>query len=303
MAGSATVVALLMALSPAAGAITPHVFAAPYRHTAVLEGTSTASSGPCKRSDLLIGNHWLPKSGNVTGYALSSASGCAPSPFGSQGAAASAADNLEIAFPFNVSRSHGYNLSVNFTYDYTLVAAVSGSVGCPAAKPVKGQFTYDSCALSVQAGSLISMQLWDASNKTGLFGSNDYQQLPQNYSYESNYSYCYSGNCYWYNYSYGCGGTGNFTPTNCAPSGGLARGTHTLWVNTGANCGNAYGANCYSWENWTLVPLHHYWVFVTVYFYTSASLYSYGAHHAVLASINGATLGNKGWSINSVTVA
>lgn len=306
VAGSATAVVLLMVASPLAGALRTQVITPPFRHTTVVQSSSTTSFGTCKRTDALLGNRWLPSVGNVTGFGSSSAKGCASVPTGPGTSGAGASDSFVIAFPFSVYRNAGYNLSLNFTYDYTVVGAFTGAGTCPTAKPVKGQYSSSYCARQFQATSAISMYLWDATNKTSLYGAQDSMLLPGNVSYAYNSSYCYNGSCYAYNYSYGCsGGTGNITlfGLNCIASGTHVHGTGTLWINTRGNCGYAYNGRCYSWLNWTLNHLHKFWVVVTVGFNTYADLYNFGGGHTAIGTINGATLGNKGWGLRSLTIS
>lgn len=305
--GGATItfVALLMALSPSAGAITPHVFAAPFRHTTIVQSTSTSSYGTCKRGEALRGTHWLPKTGNITGFGSSYVKGCSSVPSGAGCATTFAGDTFLIGFPFTVYRNGGYNISVNFSFDYTLIALLSGVFHCPPAKVVKNVFTYSSCTMSVEASSFAQVALYDATNKSYLYGFEGSVQLPQNSTTVSNYSYCYNS-CYSYNYSYGCAPTKSnfsFIVASCVASGTHVRGTNTTWVNSGSNCYSGYNGRCYQWQNWTLIHSHHYWVLLAIGFYTGASLYNYGGGHSGTASINGATLGNKGWRVNAVTIA
>ncbi|HZY69828.1 MAG TPA: hypothetical protein VFF67_02470 [Thermoplasmata archaeon] len=299
-AGVAVAVALVMAVSPMAGALKPHVILPPFKGSASTIYKSISQSGNCKSTSALTSLHWVPKTGNVTGFAYSAAKGCLVVPTGSGYASAYTYAQFQVAIPVKVYTNTGHNFSVDFSYDYTLLASITGAAGCPPAKNVPGTYTYSYCNLDVSAGSFLSMELYDQTNNTYLYGGHDYVYPPENYSYVYNDSYCNgSGTCYNYSYSYSCH---NSTYSTCVPSGTIASGTNNTWINSGSNCGYGYAGHCYYWHNWTLNSSHKYWVISYMEFYADAYLYGYGAGHSVLASVNGATLGNSGWKIVSVTV-
>ncbi|HZY69830.1 MAG TPA: hypothetical protein VFF67_02480 [Thermoplasmata archaeon] len=299
-AGAAVAVALLMAASPLAGALKPHVIVPPYKGSTSVVYRSVSSYGSCKSSVALTGVHWVPKTGNATGFGYASAKGCATPPIGNGNSQGYTSAEFEIGIPIKVATNLGHNISVDVSYVYTVIATVTGKASCPVAKNVPGVYTYSDCSVYASAGSSVSMEFWDQTNGSFLYGQNDYAYLPQNYSQVYNYSYCNgAGTCYNYNSTYACH---NSTYSVCVPSGTRATGSNTTWINTGRNCEYGYNGFCYYWRNWTLNSSHKYWVIEYVNFDANADIYGYGAGHGALATVNGATLGNSGWRIASVTV-
>lgn len=302
-AGAAIAIALLMAASPMAGALKPHVILPPYKGTAASLSKYIYSSGNCKSSSALTGLHWVPKTGNVTGFAYASAKGCAVVPTGYGSAYVSEEGSYQIAFPVKVYTNTGHNFSIDWSYAITLIASMAGAPNCPVAK---APGSYSDCYLDVEAYSSAGIQdIYDQTNNSYLYGGYGGHASvagPENYSYVSNYSYCSTtGTCYNYNYSSFCGQY-KYAYYNCVPSGTQATGTNVTWVNTGNHCEDLYAGHCYYWQNWTLNSSHKYWILADVFFDAYADIYGYNSAHSVTASVNGATLGNTGWKITSVTV-
>ncbi|HZY69825.1 MAG TPA: hypothetical protein VFF67_02455 [Thermoplasmata archaeon] len=292
-------IALLMALSPIAGALKPHTISPPYKGTAANVSKNVYTYGNCKSSGALTAVHWIPKTGNITGFAYAAAKGCTVVPTGPGSASISNGASVGVAIPVKVYTNTGHNFSVNWSYVYSLIASFTGGFNCPVAK---APGTYSDCSIDVSTYVEFSMELYDQTNNSYLGSSHSYVQGPENYSYISNYSYCSTtGTCYNYNYSNFCGQY-KYYYQNCAPSGTMATGTNTTWVNTGANCYYFYAGKCGYWHNWTLNTSHKYWILNSVYFSAYAGIYGYNQTHTATASVNGATLGNTGWRITSVTV-
>ncbi|HZY69518.1 MAG TPA: hypothetical protein VFF67_00875 [Thermoplasmata archaeon] len=296
--GAAGAVALLMALSSMAGAVTPHVFTAPYKHTAVVIYRSASISGNCPSSAGVSAQHWIPKTGNVTGLAAASANSCVTNPVGNGYTSGYTFAETDVYFPIKVANG-AHNLSVNTSFDFTLIVKKAGNFACGLAPNVPGTYTYRGCYYDVSVGSSWRMELYDATNFSFLYGSHDYVNGPANYSFGSNYSYCNgAGSCSSSNYSSSCPAT-NY---QCVPAGTMAMGSNDTWIDTGANCAYSYAGHCYSWHNWTLNGTHKYWIAIYFDFYADAYLAGYGKGQAVAVTFNGATLGNTGWKITSVTV-
>ncbi|HZY69826.1 MAG TPA: hypothetical protein VFF67_02460 [Thermoplasmata archaeon] len=301
-AGTAIAVALLMAAMPMAGALKPHTILPPYKGTAASVSKYQYSSGNCKSSSALTGMHWVPKTGNVTGFVYAAGKGCTVVPTGNGYSYVSNQATVQVGIPVKVYTNTAHNFSVNWSYALTIIASMTGTASCPAAKPVPGTFTYSYCSLDASASSFVYQYLYDATNNTILSGGNSYVNGPTNYTYVYNDSYCYStGTCYNYNGTSFCGQY-KYYYQNCVASGSQASGSNTTWVNTGSNCGYSYAGHCYYWHNWTLNSSHKYWILAQVYFDAYASVSGYGAGHGAIASVNAVTLGNTGWKINSVTV-
>lgn len=290
-------VVLLVPVSLFAGALQPHTKVPPYRGTTVSMSRSVSSYGNCATSASLTGFSWLPKTGNVTGFASASGRGCATSPTGN-GSATAYNDGgvVQVAIPIHVYTNSGHNFSVNFSYSYTATTTSTGAGVCPVAKTVPGTYTYSYCEKYVAAGSSRWIELFDQTNGSYLDGPRSYVQGPWNYSDQYNGSYCNGGgSCYTYSGNQSCR---NSTYWVCAPSGSMATGTSTVWLNTGSNCLYVRHGCFY---NWTLNSTHKFWVLAFVDFYAEVSIQGWGGGR-VFASVNGATLGNTGWRITSVTV-
>jgi len=293
-----------MALSPGAGAVTPHAtvtHTAPYTGTHASISKSTSTYGSCTASGKLTSLKWVPTTGNLTGVASGKGSGCATPPFGDGSASGSASATIDVAFPWHVT-SGGHNITVDTSYMYKVTAAFTGHLGCKAAVNVPGHYTYNSCSISASAGASWGFELYDATNNSYLSGSHTSVTGPQNYTDVYNDSSCNGlGTCTWYNSTYGCSGL--YYYANCVPSGTTATGFNSSWLNTSANCQYSSLGHCYSWYNWTLVGTDSYWVVVYLSFSAYASIYGYAAAHSATASLNGGSLGLTGWKVTSIAVA
>jgi hypothetical protein len=301
--GAAIAVALLMAFSQGAGAVTPHVhvYAAPYTHTKALTYKSVSTSGTCPATAKLSGWAWAPTTGFITGSASGSAKACSNAPLGNGNAYGSAYGEETVAFPVAVTTG-SHNFTVNTAYHITITAAGTGTWMCKAATNSPGHYTYNSCSWYVDAYTSWNFELFDATNQTYLYGSHAGVSGPENYTDFYADSSCNGlGNCTWYNSSYGCSNL--YYYSDCVPSGTTASGTNASWLNTGANCGYSYAGHCYSWQNWTLNHTHHYYIVLYVYASAYGSTYNYPAGNVAMASVNGATLGNTGWKVSSIVVA
>lgn len=303
-AGTAIAIALLMAASPMAGALKPHVILPPYKGTAASLSKYSYTSGNCKTSSALTAFHWIPKTGNVTGFVYAAAKGCTVVPTGYGNAYVSQQGTLQIAIPVKVYTNGAHNFSINWSYAVTIIASVSGAVGgCPVAK---APGSYNDCFVEAGASTSAGIQdLYDQTNNSYLYGGyGGHAQVPgpQNYSYVQNYSYCTTGGaCYVYNYTGFCGQY-KYYYYNCVPSGTQAAGTNVTWVNTGNHCEDMFNNHCYYWQNWTLNASHKFWILADVYYSAYGYIAGYSGAHTATASANGATLGNTGWKIASVTV-
>ncbi|HZY71288.1 MAG TPA: hypothetical protein VFF67_09985 [Thermoplasmata archaeon] len=301
--GLAVALALLISISPTVGALKPHVILPPYKHTALAQSKSIFVGGNCKSGVALNSNYWLPKTGNLTAFAYAAAKGCNIVPTGPGYAESDVSDNLQVGFPVKVYTNMAHNFSVNFSYSYTIIVShVRAAGGCPTAKNVPGTPTYIFCDIAVGALVSVSMQLFDQTNNSYNSGQYSFAYLPLNYSYTLNSTYCNgSGACGSSNGSGYCGQY-NYPYLTCAASGTKATGASVTWINTGSNCGYIVAGRCYTWDNWTLNSSHNYWVLASVSIDASAVTVNYGIGTSAIASINGATLGNTGWKITSVTV-
>ncbi|HZY70149.1 MAG TPA: hypothetical protein VFF67_04120 [Thermoplasmata archaeon] len=289
-----------MSTSPLAGALKPHVLAPPYKGTTLTSYRGIFVSGNCKSAYALTGMNWVPNTGNVTGFAYDSAKSCTTFPPGNGSAAGYTNGEFRIGFPVKVYTNVGHNFSVDFSYTYTVNVSVAGAGVCPVAKNIPGTPTYSSCTWYASAGSKMWMELYDQTNNSYLWGQHFYVFGPKNDSEQDNSSWCDGrGTCTSFNSGVSC-----FNPAlqPCVPSGTMATGSNTAWITPGNNCQIGYAGYCYSWHNWTLNSTHRYWILAWVYFYAIASVYGWPAGRSVHANVNGATFGNTGWRITSVTV-
>ncbi|HZY69548.1 MAG TPA: hypothetical protein VFF67_01025 [Thermoplasmata archaeon] len=298
--GFAAVVVVSVAVAPMAGALKQHTILPPFKGSASSIIRAVSLYGNCKVSSALYALHWVPRSGNITGIAYSSAKGCVTFSTGNGSSSASSSADLQVAFPVRFSTNAGHNFSVAFSYDYTLLASISGATNCPVAQNVPGTYTSSDCHVDVSAGSQFMMELYDQTNGSYLGGEHGFFDAPENYTVVSNFSFCNGhGGCSNGNNAYSCQ---NSTVSSCAPSGSTVAGSNAAWIDTGANCRFSYAGHCSYWSNWTLNSSHRFWVIAIVEISTYATIYGYGAGHGVLAKVNSATLGNAGWKITSVTV-
>lgn len=295
-------ITLLLTVSPMAGALTPHVLVAPYKGTAWTASRSESVSGNCRTSFALKAQHWLPKTGNETGYADAAGNGCMIVPTGPGSSYAYIEGFVGVAFPVKVPSNGAHNFSVAWSYSYTPTARIVGPINCPVAKSVAGFYTSNSCGLSAAAGASMYVVLYDLTNHTTLIGDEYLAQPPETFTDVYNTSYCTaSGSCSSFNGTDHCGAV-KIGYQNCIASGSRANGTNTTWIDTGSNCRFQLGAHCYTWQNWTLNRSHVYSLLAQAYFIAYISVSGYGSGHGAVASVNGATQGNSGWRITSVTV-
>lgn len=299
-AGMAVGLALVMALTPVAGALKPHVINPPYKGSSGVQSRYISSGGTCKSAASVTGNHWIPKTGNMTAIVYSLAKACATPPTGNGYANAYTSDQFQVAIPVKIYTNTGHNFSANYSWAFTITASLTVAGGCPVAKYVPGSYTYSSCYADVNTYAYLQTELFDQTNSSYLASSHSYLSLPQNYSYQDNYSYCSStGSCTNNSYAYSCHSSQYY---QCAPSGSAVTGTNSTWINTGKNCASGYNGYCYYWHNWTLNSSHKYWLLTFLYVSADAYLYNWAPGSSAVASINGASLGNTGWRIASVTV-
>lgn len=297
--GAAATVTLLIALAPLAGASTK---IAPYNHTVATQTRGQYQSGSCAHSVSLPSAKWVPKTGNLTASSAVTAKSCVYGLFGNGGATLSASNYFQIMFPLKV-RSGGHNVSVRASYSQTLNRTITGTPTCPHAKNVPGSHTSETCAYVMSATSGWGEFIYDATNQSYLYGgSNDAVQGTQNYTFVGNVSSCNgSGSCSYYNSSYGCASISYYF-SNCVPWGSHHNGTNTTWINTGRNCGFAYGGRCHYWDNWTLNGSHSLWVVEWFDYEVYVSSGGYNPGLTISVQLNAATLGNLGWRINSISV-
>ncbi|HZY70020.1 MAG TPA: hypothetical protein VFF67_03465 [Thermoplasmata archaeon] len=301
-AAAVLVTVVVGGLTPLAGASKPHLLVAPYRGTAVTQLTGLTLAGACRAGAIAQGVHWLPRSGNVTGALSAQSKSCATTPTGTGTSDAYVLDRVEVFFPVHVATSTGHNVSVSFEYNYTVLASIVAPGGCPGAPSIPGVGSSLTCSAYIEAGSSMSMQLYDATNGSNLLGGHDYSQGPEYFLYVQDASTCNGfGACAWSNSTYGCPNATAFYG-HCVASGSTHNGTNTTWVNTKDNCRGTYGARCIYWDNWTLNRSHTYWVEAFIGLYATSQESYYAPGHSFLASVRGAWPGSCGWRISSVTV-
>lgn len=298
---------LLMVLAPAAGAVAPIVKVAPYTGT-----TSTAVTelvGFCGAAGGAVAK-WAPTTGNVTGSSTAKAKGC--SPWITTYVEAFSEHEVVVAIPFTVGANSLYNASV--TFNWNLLSSLVVSAGkCPAATNY-GSTGYDYVYCDLYSGweSLLSAQLWDATNNT---------QVSETYSeYEvENYTDNYTTNSYYHgtgsnsSTQYSC--TTSTTYDNpsenevfaCAKTGADV-GHASIWTNT-SNWHSGFGTNR------TLLTTHSYVIVLHVLFYAYAEMFADSSYYtgttsgyfyfkspaSVTSSVVG-TPSSKGWGISSVVI-
>ncbi|HZY69824.1 MAG TPA: hypothetical protein VFF67_02450 [Thermoplasmata archaeon] len=296
--GVAAAAALLMVLSPLAGASVTKT--PPFKGTVYVIAPSTSTGGSCKSAALAKALHWVPKTGNVTGWVAAGGKSCTTF-FGNGYSSGSAYGNVIVGLPLHFKVNGAHNFSVATSLAATLTDAWTGTPSCPLAVLHSGTYTYSSCYADIAAGTSMVMSIYDKTNNSYLYGNyKNTEVFWNNYSYISNYSSCYSS-CSSYNYSYSCSNAYGYN--GCVPSGTAISATNTSWLNTGANCGYSYAGHCYYWTNWTLNASHSLWVVLSFSFDAYVYEYGYPAGLVGVASLNAATLGNAGWKVTGLTIA
>ncbi|HZY69823.1 MAG TPA: hypothetical protein VFF67_02445 [Thermoplasmata archaeon] len=291
-------VTLLMLTAPLAGASTTTT--APYAHTLSSTFKSKSSYGYCLTTASSHGTQWNPTTGHVRGVASSSAKSCVAPPLGASYSSANIYDYITVWIPIAVGNG-GHNVSVTTSYAYTLTGSFPSLAACPLAANLHGQPTSSFCSYSILAGAYWQQALYDATNKSSLYGGNSYVSAPENYAYALDYSYCSgNGTCGTANYTYSCGSPYYYVP--CSAWGTRATGTNTTWIDTGANCLYRYAGTCYYWSNWTLNAKHHYYVELSFEIYAGAYMQGLAGKTAA-AGIDAAIGTNTGFKVASVAVA
>lgn len=303
MAGAIAAVILLLAPCAASGQLKSSTMTPPYKGAAASETKVLSISGPCKTTAALTALHWLPKHANITSVASASAKGCGTPPTGGGYSWAYVFAIWQLAIPVRVNTSAPHNFSAKFAFDYTPVTALAGVPTCPAAKPSPGSSTYSACWENAVAGSTMGLQLYDATNRTLLDRGWSYFFGPYNSTYFENFSSCTPAGACTSSYSSAYCASSSVYPFDCVPSGTPASGSNSTYLNTGDNCGSAFGPWCFSWQNWTLNRSHSYWAIAIVEVFVFVDVGGYGPGHSAIASVNGATFGNRGWRVTSLTVA
>lgn len=302
-AGGSAGVALLVIAAPLVAATVTHT--APYKHSSFWNQPYVQYGGTCKKSASVTSTRWLPLTGNFTTNTVATAKGCAPNAVGYANAYAYADTYSTVAFPMKV-KTGGHNFSVYISYNLTVTASATGTyTPCPVAVNTPGVSTYSSCDWGVGAYTQWYVELYDATNHSYEYGSYNHGgtdvQGPSNFTGVSNSSYCYSGSCHYYNYSYNCATYKGFY-YNCAPSGSMVSGSNISWLNSSNLCSYWYSGGCYTSDDWTLNGSHRYFLLVTFEASASASMQYYGKGHSLFAAVNAATFGNTGWKISRITV-
>ncbi|HZY70536.1 MAG TPA: hypothetical protein VFF67_06135 [Thermoplasmata archaeon] len=275
---------------------------APYLRTTSLQTKHHYTIGPCAATAYSKAA-WSSVTGNVTGLVSTSSKTCATRPYGTAGSMGYSEDYLQIAIPINIKHG-GHNFTVNISYALSVIASFNGSLYCAPTVNTPGLFTAKQCYAQVAAETTWGILLFDATNGSTLYGDYHHSNVqgPTTFTYISNTSSCNGkGSCHYSNQSSFC--TSSFYYFNCVASGAMNTGNNSTWLNSGKNCIYSYGKGCYSWQNWTLNRSHSFWV--EVWFDAIAGTYvssGYPLGLWALGEVNGATLGNTGWKITSVTV-
>jgi hypothetical protein len=292
--------ALLLALwLPTADASSVRTIAAPYGHTHSYNYIQGATAGPCRSTGSILGYHWVPNSGNVTGNATASVRSCKGSPSSYGLGSGSANDALWVYLPLQVT-SGPHNLTVSVSYDLTLTAFLHGSFRCPAAAPVPGSTSYSTCVAHVVASATWGFYVLDATNRTLLSGAHPWVQGPTASLLINNDSTCNTlGKCSWVNFTTPCT---NSPLYYCVHPGSVLSGTNHLWLDSAKNCVSYSGPTCTRWQNWSLVHGHHYWLEIQFDFGASAFETNFAPGLTLDASLRGAGPAKPGWVVNSITL-
>ena len=294
------VLVLVGLMAPGAGAATPRTISAPYLHTTVVNTIQTPNSGTCKVVGTISNNHWVAKTGNVTGLAASSVKSCSLAPLGNGIGQGSGSDELWVFLPVKVSNGH-HNFSVSISFNLLVKSSVSGGFHCPAAQRIPGTTTYSSCDFEADSGATWGFYLYDATNRTLLSGVQDWAKGPTTSVTGQNASTCNTaGVCYWTNSTTPCSVS---TLYYCVHPGSTVSGRNLTWINTGKNCLYYTGSVCGSWENWTLLKTHRYWLEIQFDYGAAAYEANFGPGLVVTSSLGAAGTSKPAWTLNSVVVA
>lgn len=275
---------MALSASPAA-AFRLHVSLPPYKGTAATPSNYVQTSGRCKAAAIVASEHWVPRSGNATLLASSVAHGCAATALGTPYAYASADTQLQVLWPFRVVTGV-HNLTVNFSYAFTIQMPRSGAFACPLPPNVPGKYTYSYCSFNRSAAVEWGFEVFDQTNGSTDSSTSATSFYFYNYSFQGNNSYCNAGKCVSNNYSRTCP-----AQNGCTTAGALQAGTTSLYLNTAKA---AYG--------WTLVGTHHYWVVLWFDVSTQVNMAGYRAGNVAGAAVNAAALGNTGWQVTSISI-
>lgn len=281
-------VVLIMLLAPTTIGAVPHVVTiiAPYKGT--WSPYASEYGGGCGGARQVKSPYWSSSTG-IGGFAMAaSASKCAKS-VGGIGTQSNefASDSFTVSIPVKGFTSGNHTVTANWTM--TVKAAESTIVKgtCPL-PPASSSYTYSNCAVSADvymgfsaccgnSPSLVDLTtgVWQPmTNSWGGYGNSIGNQTQM-----TNDTYCYSGSCYYTNYSSGS-------------SGGFS-GTYTssfLW-----NASGQYALNA----------SHHYVLVITLGAHLDATVtsnpYGYPSAH-VSAAFNVGSSGNS-WKLNWITIA
>jgi len=290
--GFVAAVALLMVLSPAAGATHPNsVLKAPYKGSVSSPNYGTNIYG-CATAKTTVPK-WSATTGIATGMGAATAKPC-PKALGYTGTYSDGFANggIGVAVPFLVSTSGSHSIGIMMTV--TMAPSVTFTTpACPAKKvnyhPSIGASSGGSCSVGSFVELYVSASVQDLANSSW-YGNYSYAIALHSTGWE-NYTYCYNygtATCYNHtgsyssNYSYGYGVSG-LSPVNW--SGAT---TFTMWGN-----------------GTKMVTGHHYVVDFQV---STTFLASAGASNlagpwlgSASGSLNWGTLGN-GAKLDSITI-
>lgn len=272
--GSAVAVAALMLLSPTAlASIGVGTTVAPYKGFGVTPYNSW-SQGGCGHAKVIKTAHFSLKTG-VGGWADSAtASSCKGSIFGTSASGYTSAE-VELQIPVHVS-SGTHSFDLNWTITIASMTGITVKGSCPSVSYSGSGYASQYC--SVYAGNYMYAYGYMYDTNGTYITSGGFLSVVNNYTEVYNDTYCYSGNCYNYNYS---------SPTTSASFSGSIMFDELLSPSV------------------ALKSTHHYVIITYIYGGTSASVYSSPKSGYVgstaAASLNAATLGN-GLSLNFISV-
>jgi hypothetical protein len=264
--GGAAIVALLLAMAPASGAVSPKMtLKSPYGGTLASTGNSGSIGGCSAKVTNPVKATWNSKNGSVTMSGTSKAGSC---PGVNQGSNAYVSTYVTVAIPIPIAVNGTHTITIQWSWHVALPTSLKASGKCPSAVINANGYGSSYCSASAYANVNGGPHIEDLTNGTTWYPSNYWSGANNGSNINSN-EYCYSGTCSFYN------STGHTV-------GGTGAGAFTWWINATLSKGDK--------------------VIVVLQVYGNANSDEYGFPAGTASSaFNLATLGNGG-KLTSITV-
>jgi len=213
--GGAAVVALLMAMAPATGAVAPKVtLKSPYAGTLASTGNSGNIGGCSAKVTNPVKGTWNSKNGSITMSGTAKSAAC---PGVNQGSGAGISNYVTVAIPIPITANGTHTVTVLWNWHVSEPTSLKVGGKCPSPVLNAYGYGYSYCSASAYASINGYLHIEDLTNGTTWYPSN-YWSGATNGSNTYTNEYCYSGTCNFYN------STGHTV-------GGLGASSFTWWIN------------------------------------------------------------------------